>query len=224
MSQDSGVTVLLDDAERNLRGVGGWDNSLVNVPAGGVRKLIQDLRAALATQPEAAQPNLVDDEGVMNTPLLRAARLLVSGSHPSKDCAGPYMVPADLWLTLQAEVMESLRQAAARDLANPAQPEAAPADDVLEALELSPETFRTEGGVINKGKLRAAILHPYNYLPQDHWMQARFSKPGGRPLSEAAPAVQWKPPPLTCPRSNRSDCALFGTSTGINSTKENDHG
>lgn len=82
---------------------------------------------ASSPQPEAAQPNLVDDEGVMNTPLLRAARLLVSGSHPSKDCAGPYMVPADLWLTLQAEVMESLRQAAARDLANPVQPEAAPA-------------------------------------------------------------------------------------------------
>ena len=54
MSQDPGVTTLLDDAERNLRGVGGWDNSLVNIPAGGVRKLIQDLRAALATQPEAA--------------------------------------------------------------------------------------------------------------------------------------------------------------------------
>ncbi len=78
-------------------------------------------------------------------------------------------------------------------LASSPQPEAAPADDVLEALELSPETFRTEGGVINKGKLRAAILHPYNYLPPDHWMQARFSKPGGRPLSEAAPAVAQVP-------------------------------
>jgi hypothetical protein len=61
-------------------------------------------------------------------------------------------------------------------------------DDVLEALELSPESFRSEGGIINKGKLRAAILHPYNYLPPDHWMQARFSKPGGRPQ-----AVQGEP-------------------------------
>jgi hypothetical protein len=58
-----------------------------------------------------------------------------------------------------------------------------PSDDALEALDLSPETFRTEGGTINRGKLRAAILHPYNYLPPDHWMQARFSKPGGRPAA-----------------------------------------
>ena len=264
---------------------------------------------ASSPQPETAQPKLVDDEGVMNTPLLRAARLLVSGSHPSKDCAGPYMVPADLWLTLQAEVMESLRQAAARDLANPAQPEAAqspaekerdaiaelnhqqwlalgqcaalvsachrlsaeseeydfddglgrgaqqaywdefdsalerasealdqanketqrihatqfvqpsqpeaaPADDVLEALELSPETFRTEGGVINKGKLRAAILHPYNYLPPDHWMQARFSKPGGRPLSEAAPAV------AHVPKVSNSRPVLYSDEYGIAAAPE----
>lgn len=58
-------------------------------------------------------------------------------------------------------------------------------DDVLEALDLSPGTFRTEGGAINTGKLRAAILHPYDYLPPDHWMQARFSEPGGRSVTTA---------------------------------------
>lgn len=48
----------------------------------------------------------------------------------------------------------------------------APADDVLEALDLSPEAFRTEGGTVNKGKLRAAILHPQEYLPPGHWLTA----------------------------------------------------
>lgn len=67
-------------------------------------------------------------------------------------------------------------------------PAAAQPDDVLEALELDPDTYRTEGGAINKGKLRAAILHPYNYLPPDHWMQARFSKPGGRPATQPVAA------------------------------------
>jgi hypothetical protein len=33
-----------------------------------------------------------------------------------------------------------------------------PADDVLEALDLSPDQFRTDGGAINRGKLRAAII------------------------------------------------------------------
>ena len=55
-------------------------------------------------------------------------------------------------------------------------------DEVFAALELDPEAFRTEGGAVNAGKLKAAILHPYNYLHPDHWLQARFSKPGGRPL------------------------------------------
>lgn len=74
---------------------------------------------------------------------------------------------------------------------SPPTPHQAPsvADDVLEALDLSPEKFRTEGGAINRGKLRAAILHPYNYLPPDHWLQARFSKPGGRPAAELDAAV-----------------------------------
>lgn len=37
-------------------------------------------------------------------------------------------------------------------------------------------------------------------------------------------AAQWNPPPLTCPRSNRSDCALFGASIRVNSAKGSDHG
>lgn len=44
------------------------------------------------------------------------------------------------------------------------------------------------------------------------------------PAQATQQAGQWKPPPLTCPRSNRSDCALFGASIGINSAKESDHG
>lgn len=49
---------------------------------------------------------------------------------------------------------------------------AVPDDDVLEALDLSPEQFRTEGGAINRAKLRAAIKHPADYLPPEHWLQA----------------------------------------------------
>lgn len=44
-------------------------------------------------------------------------------------------------------------------------------DDVLEALDLSPEQFRTEGGAINRTKLRAAILRPDEYLPKGHWLR-----------------------------------------------------
>lgn len=49
---------------------------------------------------------------------------------------------------------------------------AAREDDVFAALDLSPDTFRTEGGAVNVGKLRAAIWHPADYLPADHWLVA----------------------------------------------------
>lgn len=41
---------------------------------------------------------------------------------------------------------------------------------------------------------------------------------------QPAQAAQWNPPPLTCPRSNRSDCALFGARIRVNSAKGSDHG
>lgn len=43
-------------------------------------------------------------------------------------------------------------------------------DDVLHALELEPERYRTEGGEINRGKLRATLQHPEEYLPPGHWL------------------------------------------------------
>lgn len=72
-----------------------------------------------------AQPaNLVDDDGVPRTALVRAARLVISGSTHQKDCNGGYWVPADLWLALQAEVMEELRKEAQDYFkAAPAQPD-----------------------------------------------------------------------------------------------------
>lgn len=47
-----------------------------------------------------------------------------------------------------------------------------PADEVLQALDLDPERYRTEGGAINRNKLRATIKHPQDYLPADHWLNA----------------------------------------------------
>jgi hypothetical protein len=49
-------------------------------------------------------------------------------------------------------------------------------DDVFTALDMSPDTFRTEGGAVNVGKLRAAIRHPADYLPPDHWLAAAAPK------------------------------------------------
>lgn len=37
---------ILDQAEKDLRDVGAWDNELQAVPAGGVRRLIERLREA----------------------------------------------------------------------------------------------------------------------------------------------------------------------------------
>jgi hypothetical protein len=51
-------------------------------------------------------------------------------------------------------------------------------DDVFEALDLSPETFRTEGGAVNVGKLRAAIKHPADYLAADHWLSVAMASKG----------------------------------------------
>ena len=44
--------------------------------------------------------------------------------------------------------------------------------DVFEALDLSPEQFLTDGGLVNRGKLRAALWYPHDYLPEGHWMRA----------------------------------------------------
>ena len=62
-------------------------------------------------------------------------------------------------------------------------------DDVLQALELPPEQYRTEGGTINRGKLRAAILHPAEYLPEGHWLRAVAPAAKSLPPSEAAALV-----------------------------------
>lgn len=45
-------------------------------------------------------------------------------------------------------------------------------DEVFVALELDPEQFRTEGGAIKIGRLRAAIRYPNEYLPAGHWLRA----------------------------------------------------
>lgn len=69
--------------------------------------------------------------------------------------------------------------------------ERALAADVFEALDLSPEQFLTEGGLVNRGKLRAAIWYPHDYLPEGHWMRA--SDPRIRPAAETrAWLVEWR--------------------------------
>src|SRR5438445_707574 len=53
----------------------------------------------------------------------------------------------------------------------PAEPAADP-DEVFRALGLNADTFRTEGGAVNRPKLIAAILHPGDYLPDGHWLRS----------------------------------------------------
>jgi hypothetical protein len=67
---------------------------------------------------------------------------------------------------------------------------AVPPDDVLEALDLSPEQFRTEGGAINRAKLRAAIRRPADYLPPEHWLRAA-AVPANLQWAEAPERTQW---------------------------------
>lgn len=43
-------------------------------------------------------------------------------------------------------------------------------DRVLQALDLDPERYRTEGGAVNLARLRATLLHPEEYLPVTHWL------------------------------------------------------
>jgi hypothetical protein len=68
----------------------------------------------------------------------------------------------------------SLRLSDLRLLAAPTPlPEAVrEADELLAALGLDASRFRTEGGALNAGKVRAALLHPESYsglyLPNDH--------------------------------------------------------
>lgn len=67
---------------------------------------------------------------------------------------------------------------------------AVPPDDVLKALDLSPEQFRTEGGAINRAKLRAAIRRPADYLPPEHWLRAA-AVPANLQWAEAPERTQW---------------------------------
>lgn len=50
-------------------------------------------------------------------PLLVAARKVIAGSQSLDSCHGGHVVPAELWLSLQAEVMEALREHARRAFA-----------------------------------------------------------------------------------------------------------
>lgn len=95
--------------------------------------------------------------------------------------------------TLARDVIELTRQADAerrREAAAVPTSAAVPPDDVLEALDLSPEQFRTEGGAINRAKLRAAIRRPADYLPPEHWLRAA-AVPANLQWAEAPERTQW---------------------------------
>lgn len=66
-----------------------------------------------AQREQEAEAAIDAEEG----PLLVAARKVISGSQSVDSCHGGYVVPAELWLALQGEVMEQLREHASRALA-----------------------------------------------------------------------------------------------------------
>ncbi|WP_377153280.1 hypothetical protein ACFJIX_17835 [Roseateles sp. UC29_93] len=66
-------------------------------------------------EPSAQARREAEAEAEINAeqgPLLVAAREMVAGSTPLKECHEGYVVPAELWLALQGEVMECLRRQA----------------------------------------------------------------------------------------------------------------
>lgn len=66
-----------------------------------------------AHREQAAEAAIDAEQGA----LLVAARKVIAGSTPVGSCHGGYLVPADLWLALQGEVMERLREHARRAFA-----------------------------------------------------------------------------------------------------------
>jgi hypothetical protein len=133
----------------------------------GVLKLIGNRAAELDATPPAGAGEAV----------------LVRGSwlHESDVLTLQQIIASTYTLTnerLPADVRDYLRNLAGRI---PNVPTAAPtplpeavreADELLAALGLDASRFRTEGGALNAGKVRAALLHPESYsglyLPNDH--------------------------------------------------------
>lgn len=80
---------------------------------------------------------------------------------------------------------------------------------VFEALDLSPEQFLTDGGLVNRGKLRAAFWYPHEYLPEGHWMRAADE---GRLRAEnarlAREAHTWWTAARDAAKAERARCAL----------------
>ncbi len=136
-------------------------------------KLADELRAAAYKAPDRATSRAMFEAAhiirsaaslditgfmAMHDAAAEARRVLVSGGNVPQ-------AEADRSRLSRAALESALRLAlAARD------------DDVFTALDMSPDTFRTEGGAVNVGKLRAAIRHPADYLPPDHWLAAAAPK------------------------------------------------
>jgi len=116
----------------------------------------------LAMAELTALRDLADSEGTRAVLYLRRARMAEAGLaalHEQVKQADQQSHERLRWAHAAEEREDALLKDAERS------------DDVLIALDLSPELFRTEGGVINRGKLRAALLHPAEYLPADHWLR-----------------------------------------------------
>lgn len=81
--------------------------------------------------------------------------------------------------------------------------------DMFEALDLSPEQFLTDSGLVNRGKLRAALWYPHDYLPEGHWMRAADE---GQLRAEnarlAREAHTWWTAARDAARAERARCAL----------------
>lgn len=81
--------------------------------------------------------------------------------------------------------------------------------DVFEALDLSPEQFLTDSGLVNRGKLRAALWYPHDYLPEGHWMRAadevRLREENARLAREAH---TWRTAARDAAKAERARCAL----------------
>ena len=109
-------------------------------------------------------------------------------------------------------------------LASSPQPEAAPAvaqvpTEWREAVDAAREAMRAVR-INMKNNAPHLSGKSWGYLDQ---ALERLDVLAAAPEAPAQ-AAQWNPPPLTCPRSNRSDCALFGASIRVNSAKGSDHG
>ena len=79
------------------------------------------------------------------------------------------------------QLRERIAQVIRPVTAQPAQPkQATEADDLLRALGLNPDAYRTDGGAINHLKVKAALTHPQEYLVQ------AVQEPDGHAAAKAA--------------------------------------